>query len=457
MTTRCALVLAFVLACAGCAFDRSPLEAPSDGGGRGDDAHVARPDAGPLDAGPPDAAPLPECDPSTTAPSCDGDDRLECIDGQLVPSECSLGCTEGACRVLIPSNVGADVAIDEGELDLSVARGAELSIDTDTGQMVNGGTPVVGVVYRPLDRAVGANLGVFAVRSLDLAEEARLVVRGSRALVLLVATDASIAGTVDVSSDDQNPGPGGSGGGSQQAAGSGAGGGRPGVDDGDKKDSGGGGGGFGTLGGAGGRGAGGAGGALYGEDDLDPLFGGSGGGGGGDDDGGVGGGGGGAIQISAGGTLSVSGVIDAGGGGGGGGHGAPSDSGAGGGGGSGGAILLEAARIVIDGALAANGGAGGQGSLCSDSCDGTQGDDGMDGDAATVPATCPIGSGAGGGGGAGSDDEGFAQNGSGAENGGGGGGGAGRIRLNARGMDGVVISGVVTPPASIGDAASGAP
>jgi hypothetical protein len=92
------------------------------------------------------------------------------------------------------------------------------------------------------------------------------------------------------------------------------------------------------------------------------LFGGAGGGGGGMGDnpcnifftGGSGGAGGGAVQITAGGTINVSGGIAANGGNGGG----CSTAGAGGGGGSGGSIFLQADQVNITGTLSASAGSG---------------------------------------------------------------------------------------------------
>lgn len=438
----------------GCFLDRSPIDVDER-----PDGQLPTADAGPRDAAVLEDATLPDpdagCDP-TAPPSCALDHRVECLGGRPVSTLCPFGCMAGACQVFIPSNVGGSIRMDAGDHPLTVAPGETLFFDTDTGEVINGGDTLrgsavgevlhAGIFYRKVDPADGAGLGVFVFGSLELPSNARVEVAGRRALVLLVGGDATIAGTIDVSSDGQAGGPGGGNGGDFESPGEGPGGGGGGTSntwDGD--DSGGGGGGFGSAGGIGGRGAGSPG-VAHGQERLEPLIGGSGGGGGGDDDGGVGGGGGGAIQISCGGALVVSGTIDAGGGGGGGGRGATIDAGGGGGGGSGGAILLEARTVTVSGALAANGGAGGQGSRCNGGCSGSNSDDGGDGDAVTVPAICPPASDRGGTGGAGSDASGGpGMPGGHAQNGGGGGGGAGRIRLNARRTADVMVSRIPTP------------
>ncbi|MBM4149478.1 MAG: hypothetical protein FJ224_10595 [Lentisphaerae bacterium] len=96
-------------------------------------------------------------------------------------------------------------------------------------------------------------------------------------------------------------------------------------------------------------------GAMYGNETLTELYGGSGGGGGAAESANLncgGGGGGGAIELIAGGTIAVSGTISASGGAGGSRNGP-------GGGGSGGAILLAARNIAFTGTNNVAGGAGG--------------------------------------------------------------------------------------------------
>lgn len=123
---------------------------------------------------------------------------------------------------------------------------------------------------------------------------------------------------------------------------------------------GGGGAGYAQAGGNGGNpsqgGVGGVGGQTFGANDLKPLLGGCHGGTGGTTSGGAGGG---AVQLTAGGTLRVTGQIIAPGAGGG---GASSNGQGGGGAGSGGAVLLEGYSVMMYGAtVTANGGAGGEG------------------------------------------------------------------------------------------------
>jgi hypothetical protein len=333
--------------------------------------------------------------------------------------------------------------MDAGTLDYTVPAGEPLAFNTDNGEVRYGtglGTRFLrnswdgagldgGIFYAQLASSPGggAALGVFVFRSLTVPATSRIEASGGRALVILATNDITIEGVVDVSSNDINGGPGAGDGGQDDTAGNGDGRGRRGAGDGGNNDSGGGGAGFGSSGGARGRLTDGGGG-TYGDPLCVPLIGGSGGGGGGDNSGGDGGGGGGAVQLSAGGTLRVTGTIDAGGGGGSGGNGSFDDTGAGGGGGSGGAILLEGARVIGSGCM-------------------SNANDGADGDTTTVPAPPTATSTTGGGGGAGSDATGSnGANGAAAENGGGGGGGAGRIRLNARDASYVDQTGATITP-----------
>lgn len=458
----------------GCFLDRSPLPGPSgdagldagrvvDGGSM--DAQVPVPDGGPSDGGRdgglPDTGVL-DAGCGAIAPSCDGDQRLVCIDGVIIPEICELGCTSGVCRRLVPSNVGEAVRMDAGSRALT---GTALVFNTDTGRITDGEAEVraegegvlADIAYVQVagagDGAPG--LGVFVVGSLNLPMDTTHRAEGGRAFVLLVAGDANIAGTIDVSSDGVEGGPGGSNGG----GGPGRGGNGQNADL-TYTDSGAGGGGFGTAGGLGGPSGDrtpGAAGGTYGNDALIPLFGGSGGGRGGngrDGSGGAGGGGGGAIQISVGGTLTISGVIDAGGAGGAGGRLQALDAGAGGGGGSGGAILLEGLQVVVSGRLAVNGGGGGEGGRCSACCGfdcGSRAASGEPGDAYTVPAGGTGSSDSGGAGGTGSGVDGIPGAGGEAQNGGGGGGGAGRIRINARTVGAVSISGTIYPAHTAGE------
>jgi hypothetical protein len=223
-------------------------------------------------------------------------------------------------------------------------------------------TPVI------LQQSGGPAVIVLPVTSLALAGGSSLRLTGSRPVLFAVFGNANIAGTIDASASGTTPGAGGnlSCGTSQGGNGSG----NTARNDGA---SGGGGGGFGTPGGSGGRadtdmccaGAGvtqpgGVAGVTRGTSGQSPLLGGCAGGMAGGC-GTAGGAGGGAVQISAAGTLTVTGTVRS--------NGAAGalpcgedDEGGGTGGGSGGGILLEGATLAMSGAtLQANGGAGGPG------------------------------------------------------------------------------------------------
>ncbi|MCS6800170.1 MAG: hypothetical protein NZ898_16890 [Myxococcota bacterium] len=408
--------------------------------------------------------------PSCPAASwCDGDQLVRCASGVETRQSCPLGCMvetggRATCARLVPSNVGDRVEWTAASFDLDTAAwattGKSIVFETDTGRIRVCDAPNVydGVGCSLVREAgtgcsmspcyfqlsptgtPGSELGVFAMRSLRVASGTVLTGVGMRALVLLVAGDATIEGRIEVGggrdpNDRQRPGPGGFAGGGNGTRGGGPGGGAPGAPRGSYEDGGGGGGSFGGLGGRGGNvgmgsETGGPAGMTYGATSLVPLVGGSGGGGGARNGAGsgFGGGGGGALQISAGGQIEVTtgACINAGGGGGGGGG----NGGSGGGGGSGGAVLLEAREVSVSGTLAANGGAGGQGTREWSSASGN-GASGRAGDCSPIPAPGTMDEMSGAGGGAGSGLMGMGVSGSGARtNGGGGGGGGGRIRIN---------------------------
>jgi len=433
------------------------------------------PDGGSPDGGP-DAGPPCSGDP----PACDGDTLLTCEGGFFVRTVCALGCIDApaACARLLPSNVGDRVGLDEGTADVIVGTGGSETVvfDTDDGSVTawpgapGMGTPTVlraagapresgGIVFEALSQSTGPELAVFAVGSLDVRRGATAAGVGTRPLVLLVATEVDISGTLTVAATSSDPGPGGFPGGAAEsdpsAPGMGPGGGRPGRNGTGTDDSGGAGGSFGSRGGRGGDAptiTGGDSRPTYGDPTLQPLVGGSGGAGGGPPTAG-GGNGGGAVQISAGGQIRVApdGMIDACGSGGPAGPYAMAATGGGGGGaGSGGAILLEAPTVMLQGAIGANGGSGGQGAVGMM----LPGTDGAAGSPTDVPAPGSPTSMLGGGGGDGSDAAGDAADGLPAEEGGGGGGGAGRIRINtAAGAEGFADG--VTPTVASGLATVG--
>ena len=371
------------------------------------------------------------------------------------------GCTGdmATCRI-VPSNVGLRVAIDESQVTIEIAQPhsywlfdtdsgevrafADASLDIDSSVVVRAAGQGAGsenqIGFRLLNQGEeNQAIGVFTLGSLDVTLGATLAGRGAHPLVILVADEISILGTVDVSSFRESGrrtiGAGGRQQGAPRGPGGGEGGGRPGESE-DRATAGGGGGGFASPGGTGTAGAtrdllGGAGGPRYGNELLVPLSGGSGGaGGGGLSNGGAGGG---AIQLSSAQQISVSGTISACGGGG---NASADFVGGGGGGGSGGAILLEAPQVTVTGFLGANG-ASGVGSN-SDAVNGRP-------EVAPAPGT-PSGAGAGSNarGAAGHAPEDASRP------GGGGGGGAGWIRINS--ADGVAhdADGSVLPSTASG-------
>lgn len=381
---------------------------------------------------------------------CAGDQLVECGQSQV----CALGCASGdaagrvaRCIELKPSNGFNDWSITNGTSPLTVLT--ELIVNTETGAIaeVQTGASIRsagvglrdGIYFAPT--AGGAS--VFAMQQLTIAEGATLRLVGGPAVVLLVNSDAVVAGRIDASAQLNvsrfTAAGGGLGGAVAAAAGSGCGGGMFGSTNAMGADGGGGGGGMRDVGGGGGGdGIGGAGGADCNIIDLQPLRGGSGGGTGGGGlamtSFGLGGHGGGAVQLSVRNRLVIesTGIVVASGGGGSGGQFVGSAGGGGGGGGAGGGILLEAPVVVAAGNLFANGGGGGGGAANS-----MPGNDGEPGQEDTTPAQ-----GGGAQGGAGGTSMPPRDGRIGASNSGGGGGSAGVIVV--RGGDAMII-GRVSP------------
>ncbi|MFZ5784990.1 MAG: hypothetical protein ACOY3Y_00985 [Acidobacteriota bacterium] len=284
---------------------------------------------------------------------------------------CPLGCFAAMkrCHRLAPSN--ADVTAFHDQLAQGVTASGKLLFNGATGAVSNGativrpagsvGTVQNGIYFGVVQQGAGyPELAVFGLSSLAVPAGQALGVEGARALVVYVAGDVTLEGTVTAAPGTAGGFAGGSSGDAPACfGGEGRRGGLSGNEEG-----GGGGGGRKAAGGAGGADTsgtpGGNGGAANGAATLVPLYGGCGGGHGGHSCGGSGGAGGGALQLSAGGTLSVSGVLSVPGAGGGDGE-SGTYSCSGGGGGSGGAILLEAAvlNLASSAVLAANGGGGG--------------------------------------------------------------------------------------------------
>jgi hypothetical protein len=381
---------------------------------------------------------------------------------------CALGCVDATppphCAALVPAVTAlAGAVLPAAAAGLVLTGPLAVEIDTDTGRIrdLTNGTDLrpsgagdggaSGIGFVTIAQPGGPDLGTFTLTALDVGAGVDVTVVGDAALALIVAGDATVAGSLDLTGGragvEESAGPGGFAGGPDNTGGLGAGGGAAGLGAGGATDDGGGGGGHGGSGGDGGQSSmasGGAGGATAGTPDLAVLAGGSGGGAGRDGGaGGRGGGGGGALYLGAGGTLTVSGVLNAGGAGG----EAGASGNAGGGGGAGGALLLEAPSVTLAaGAVAAaNGGGGGGGGD-----GGTAGTAGAIGAGSATPAAGGGGGAAGGTGGAGA---GAALNGApgtdATDGAGGGGGAAGRVRVNALGAPSLA-AGIVSPAASTG-------
>jgi hypothetical protein len=253
----------------------------------------------------------------------------------------------------------------------------------------------------------GLDAVLVSMSGLTIGPDAGLRLIGDKPVLFAVFGDAQVAGTVVTRSGSQLCGLGAGHDGSNSLGAT----------------TGGSGAGFSTRGGEGGNGLGGimgpAGGGIEPNATASPLRGGCQGGRGGNQSG-MAAQGGGGVQISASGTMTISGTIAAPGSGGrGGGPGA-----AGNGGGSGGVVVLEASELTISGgAITANGGGGGEGG--GTIVDGQDGFDGFTESAAGAPGgTSGMGpGGAGGTGGFTSPPTAGTQG----ENGGGGGGSSGLL------------------------------
>lgn len=389
--------LALLVAASGCFFDASgigppgldaaadqqpktdrgvPVDGPADGPVRYDGDLSAK-DGAPAETKPPlDAKPPPDAKTATdTTPPCAG-------------MTCPLGCQVALnrCRRLQPSNFKANGLFDKVTKGLTTA--GAMQINTDTGEIKFGsnvprpagspGTALKGIYWQTQAQPTGyPQLSIFGVDSLTIPQGTSLLVSGSRALAIYARGPISIQGTLAAAATSKGAASGGKAGGAPASNGQPCFGGE-GKTGTHKtcsspyssytcKTSGGGGGG-GAAGGSGGDSTGsgilgGAGGKAVGNAKLVPLLGGCGGAGSGHC-GGAGGGGGGAIQLSANGTISVTGGIHVGGGGGGGsGYTQLSGYCGGGGGGAGGSVLLEGISVMVSGLVAANGGSGGGGGL----------------------------------------------------------------------------------------------
>jgi len=377
------------------------------------------------------------------ASGCDGDGGC-----RYAPTDAGLACTGGVCNgggnciesfPYVPSN------FTEAQIPNLPAGPTELScgqtiIDTSTfpptvTNWCGASAPDFGSAV--INQADEQPLMLLSFRSLKVFGGSSLTLKGTRNPVLVVTGDAQLLGSVTTESGSRSCA---TGGGKSGAA--------------ELSNGGGGGGGFGTVGAAGGKGitnaAGGEGGGVNGEPTLVPLRGGCPGGRGGDNST-ASALGGGSLQITVGGTLTVSGTVNAPGKGGAGGNGVTlGPAVAGNGGGSGGAVLLEAESIVFNNAarLTANGGGGGQAGDIA----GGNGQSGQSGTTSLLVARGGTTGGAGGPGGDGAVRSVAANAGS---DSGAGGGGVGVIRVNTLTGCTVDPSAILSPAPTSRQAGSG--
>jgi hypothetical protein len=395
-----------------------------------------------------------------------------------IESEDAGDANDAACMTVLPSFgfTPSNFVVDSINVDACSLTTVTLNCGTSTfnSQTLTydnwcGQTEPTPTVMSQTD---GPDVVIVPMLGLSVASGSTLRLIGDKPVILAVYGDASIEGTIDVSSDQYSTL---GAGGNSSLCGSSTGGAGMDDTDGDQGASGGGGGGFGTEGGKGGHGRNGATnttgieGVVGGNEEISPLRGGCAGGQGGkgwtdgnNSDNAKGGYGGGALQISVSGTLSVASdaVITAAGGG------AQKsaaddnegDEDGGAGGGSGGAILLEASSVQIESGawLTANGGGGSEGgdTWNPSSCEGANGNASSSDQATSESGGCGISgstAGHGGDGGKGASGDGDATDGGdgttdNGDAGGGGGGGAGRIFI--RGANECDISASSSPEAS---------
>lgn len=342
----------------------------------------------------------------------------------------------GSVLALTPSNIDpCAILAPTGDLVLSTGTWFLNTNNTTLRDSNNNTQPLTAVALA--QTGGGPEVLVVSVNNLSIGNNASLRATGTRPLIIVALQNATISGTISVGGAGNGDG---AGGGTDCTVGTGEAGAVQTDGNGNNGGSGGGGGGFGVNGEVGAKiadevssGTTSKGGQAEGNDALTPLRGGCSGGAGGNA-GGAGGGAGGAIQLVAGGTITVgpNGQVTARGGFG---SGAAGDgtSGGGGGGGSGGAILIEAPTIQLQGQLIANGGGGGEGAAGN-----AAGANGLDGQPSVDGASGGSGGDGGDGGiggarniGAGPGQEGATPDGTAtaAHGGGGGGGAVGRIHL----------------------------
>jgi hypothetical protein len=385
-----------------------------------------------------DAAPLPDTPGGCTA-TCNGA-NLVC--GSQTET-CQLGCvTTGArphCAEFTPANGASWDDLASVSQDLNPI--GDIFVHSDDGLItfINN-TSIVrpagdGLIAGWFFRSVSSTVSLLAVDDFTVIQSRKVIIVGSKSLIILVRGTATIAGEIDVDAGDggaRNGGPGGGDGamvvGAIAAKGCGAG-------QSASSSSGGAGGSFGTKGGDGGGSRSGAANPICTEPLLSMLRGGSGGGAGGDaSNGGSGGGGGGAVQITSRKTIDIASTAKIHANGFFGQSTQNSDGNGGGGGGSGGGILLQApaVHVLMNAAMTANGGGGGGGKNQTD------------GQAGKIAANAATGGDNGGNGGCLLT---AAKNGTGTDsNGGGGGGGAvGKVEIVSYNISPVESGGIRSP------------
>lgn len=355
---------------------------------------------------------------------CDGPNLVGCNeDGTSeVSQQCSLGCNADMLRCIDvdPSN-GLAKFLDVTAVQPDLNLGDAATIDTDTGEIVVGGTRMAAATDTATQSSA-PNIRVVLVRSLTSGD---VVVMGKNALAVVSSGDIRIQGVFAASAKRDTSGAGAFADGGCQGI-------SPPVASPPNAYGGHGGGGFGSPGGAGGSAqnangfrAGGIGGNATGNASLVPLRGGC--------NGAISANGGGAIQLVSRTKIVVSGAVAA-------------NGAVGRGGGSGGGILLEAPIVEVSGRVVANGGAG-LGCLANGENGRLDAMPAMGGSGCTVES----GSGAGGAGNVGATNglpmDATASTGN--VYGGAGGGGVGRIRVNAA-PGGLRMNGIVSPNPSTG-------
>ncbi|MCA9602863.1 MAG: hypothetical protein KC417_12595, partial [Myxococcales bacterium] len=159
--------------------------------------------------------------------ACD-EEASACVDGQLTVCAagrwqasvtCPSGCAEdgsASCKAFVPSHVGSMDEVPMGPAVWNIESGT-VTLNAETGEIKDGEDNVLRSVddpdsdigYSLVLQNSGPSLGVFVVRSLHVAAEATLRAEGSAAVVIVATERIEIDGTLDVSADGSDSGPGG--------------------------------------------------------------------------------------------------------------------------------------------------------------------------------------------------------------------------------------------------------